>query len=243
MTPRAAALAVALALLAGGANAHDSWIVADGAQLSIATGNRYPQVELVAPPDAIARAGCVDGRGRALPFRAGGAAQACWAELREFDVELEDRLVEVYLREARPAESVRARWQALRARGLGWHERFRKFARAEIAGADATPDVLRALRSPAGLDLEIVPVGDEPLRAGKPSHFAVLARGEPVRGLAVELVAEKNPLGVWSRTGEDGRLQWTLPFAGRWLVRAVALEPDGASRWRSRFATFAFEAK
>ena len=63
-----------------------------------------------------------------------------------------------------------------------------------------------------------------------------------MRDLAVELVSDRSPLGVWSRTGAQGELEWTLPFAGRWLVRAIALEPDGAAAWRSRFATLAVEA-
>lgn len=238
-----AALAFALsALSAGGANAHDSWIVHDAAVLSLATGNRYPRAELAPPADSIALAACVNGGGRPLPFRAGTEARACWAELREFEIDLEPRLVDVYLKEARPPDAVRARWLELHADGTGWHERYRKFARIELGAAGASPDVLRAIRRPAGLDLEIVPVGDAPLKANAPARFAVLSRGEPVRGQAVELVSERSPVGVWSRTNSQGELQWTLPFAGRWLVRAIAIEPDGPSAWRSRFATLAFEA-
>lgn len=232
----------AIALLAGSALAHDSWIVDDGADLSIATGSRWPQVELVTPPDSIVNAGCSNARGDPLPFRAQPRAIACWAELREFDIELPPALVEVYMRDVRPPGAVRARWQALHADGVPWRERYRKFMRIENAPPGCAPDVLRAIRRPLGLDMEIVPVGDAPLRAGNAARFAVLSQGKPVPGLAVELVGARASTGVWSRSGDDGQVQWTLPFAGRWLVRAIALEADGDSAWRSRFVTLAFEA-
>ena len=233
---------LASALLAGAAHAHDSWIVPDGSVLSVATGNRYPRAELTVPPGGIEQAACHSASGGRASFARRAGPQGCWAELREYGIELDAALVPVYLREARPPETVRDRWQALHAEGIGWRERYRKFARIELAGPEVPTAVLRNLRRPAGLDLEIVPAGDSPLRVGQPGRFIVLSQGQPVPGQAVELVSERNPLGAWSKTDERGTVQWTLPFAGHWLVRTIAIGPDAASAWRSRFATLAFEA-
>ena len=234
--------ALSILLCAGAAQAHDSWIVAGASALTLATGDRYPRAEIVVPPRSIVRSACRDASGRPAPFAPVAGAVACWAELQAFEIELDAALVPVYLREARPPDPVRERWQALQAEGIGWRERYRKFARIERAGPGVPAAVLRNLRRPAGLDLEIVPAGEAPLRAGQPGRFIVLAQGQPVRGQAVELVSERSPLGVWSKTDEQGTVEWALPFAGHWLVRAIAIEPDGASAWRSRFATLAFEA-
>jgi len=234
---------LALALWAPAALAHDSWIVAGATgALSLATGDRYPRAELAVPRDSVVQAACRDPDGRTVPFERTAGALGCWAELREFAIDLEAALVPVYLREARPPAPVLERWAALHAEGIGWRERYRKFARIELAGPGVPPAILRSLRRPAGLALEIVPVGEAPLRARMAARFRVLSEGRPLPGQSVELVSENSPLGVWSKTDEEGTVQWPLPFKGRWLVRAIALEPDGPAAWRSRFATFAFEA-
>jgi len=149
-------------------------------------------------------------------------------------VALTPALVEVYFRDIRPDDAVRAAWAAQLQRGGTWRERYAKFARIERG------DV--ASSRPVGVALEIVTESDGPLRAGQDARFRVLSNGEPVAGLSVELVSERSALGVWSRSDAEGRMQWRLPFGGAWLVRAVRLQADG-ERWRSRFATLAFEAR
>ena len=136
-----------------------------------------------------------------------------------------------------------ARWQQLKAGGAGWQERYRKFVRIEISSPTATPAQLKALRQPEGLALEIVPVADATLRVGDEARFRVLSSHAPVAGLAVELLGDRSPVGLWSRTDANGEVRWTLPFGGNWLVRTIAIDPDGTDRWRSRFATFAFDAR
>jgi uncharacterized GH25 family protein len=229
-----AVLLAALALAATALHAHDSWFAREGDAITLVTGTRYPRAELVPPPESFAQSHCVD---------AGGGAKSCWAELREFNIVLDDRIVDVYLREVRPDDVLRARWQALHASGKQWVERYRKFARIEIATDRATPAQRLVLRQPARLDLEILPAGDATFASGAPARFVVLSQGAPVAGLPVELVSEKSPLGIWSRTDPRGEVTWPLPFPGGWLVRTILLEPDGDERWKSRFATFAFEAR
>jgi hypothetical protein len=226
------AVLAGIACAATALHAHDSWLVDDGGTVSIVTGMRFPRADLTPPEGSIARRQCI-----------GEGARSCWIELKEFDVTLADNIVDVYLREVRPDASIRARWQDLHARGQEWHERYRKFARIEIVSEGATPDQLDAIRRPALLDLEIVPVGSAPLRSGATAKFVVLAKGEPVKNQPVELVSDRIPLGVWGRTDEHGEVLWPLPFAANWLVRTILIEADGNEAWRSRFATFAFAAR
>ena len=226
--------AACLALAAASACAHDSWYARDaaGGDLTIVTGTRYPKVDLVVPPESIADSRCTSA----------GASRSCWAEFRDFDITLDDKLVDVYLREVNPPADIAARWRALRAHGVAWQERYRKFTRIEIAPPGESAQRLAALRRPSGAGLEIVAAPDSPLRAGAVARFDVMSHGRPVEGLAVELVSERSPLGIWRRSDERGEVRLPLPFGGAWLVRAVSIEADGAERWRSRFATFAFDA-
>lgn len=250
------AMLAGIALAATALHAHDSWIARDGAAFRFATGTRYPRAEFTPPPDSVAQAACRDDRAATLPFTMAASTQqglqmeapprpalGCWIELHEFDIVLEPPVVDIYLRELHPTDEVRTRWNALHAGGFAWHERYRKFARIEVSTPTTSAQELQAIRQPANLDLEIVPAGNSALRAGAPARFVVLSRGEPVGDLAVELVSERNPLGLWSRTDQKGQVSWPLPFSGGWLVRTIKIEPDGAERWKSRFATLSFDAR
>lgn len=266
MPPRVAStvLAAVLCLAAGTAQAHDTWF-SPGREsaLELATGNRYPVQEVGPPAASLARTGCADSAGGRMPLRpvreqplrldlapeADDAASfplACWAELQAAEIELEPRLVQVYLQEIRAPSATRAAWAQLQQRGLPWRERYRKFARIELAGDEpVTPQRRVAARRPAGMALEIVILGDQPVATGQPLAFQVLRDGRPLAGLAVELVSERSPFGVWRETDGDGVLRHRLPFAGRWLLRATDLRPAGgrATHWESRFVTLAMEAQ
>ena len=246
------------------AQAHDSWLAPAGpvsgsrVELRLSTGERYPLASSAPAPASLAQAACVGESGAiqrlrpgsmqatALALKAGrrgtGPA-ACWIELKTHEITLTPQLVEVYLREIQPPSAVLQAWAAQQEGGLAWHERYRKFARIELSRAGDAPEQLRAIRRPQGLDLEIVVLGDAPLRTGQPARFQVLSRGEPVAGLAVELVSERSSLGVWARSDDVGQVAHTLPFGGWWLLRATLLEPGPRpGEWQSRFVTLAFEA-
>jgi hypothetical protein len=252
-----ALLACCCGLGSGPAAAHDSWLVpaGHGGLLQFSTGNRYPLAQSAPPAASIETAACTDAAGRrhklrprevdgpALGLAAPSKLQgplACWATIAAHEIALEDDKVSLYLREIRPPQPLLDRWSALREAGRGWQERYRKFARIEISGADAEPAALRAVRAPAGLPLEIVVEGDQPLRVNGPAVFRVLSEGNPVAGLSVELVSERSPFGIWSRSDAQGRLRQLLPFGGRWILRATLLEPAGDG-WESRFVTLAFK--
>lgn len=261
MEARRRAVARAAAALAGlaafGAFAHDTWFapsrspVRGQVRVELSTGNRYPVQETSPGASSLVGAQCRTGAGRTLALRPVGAspkwldlrgnapdAVSCWAELRPFDIELDDRLVQVYFDEIRPPADVREAWKRMHAAGLAWRESYRKFARIELQPQRGVA------RRPVGLPLELVVLGDAPLRVGAPVDFQLLRDGRPLAGFPIELVSERSPIGVWRETDAEGRLRHVLPFAGQWLLRGteVRLADDG-ERWTSRFVTLVIEAR
>jgi len=257
--------AVALALAASAAAAHDTWLAPASAgartlQLELATGDRFPLAESAMPRTSIADARCLDAQGRRSALRIAEIAEratlfsspalqrggplACWVETRPHEVDLTDELVDVYFREIRPQPPLVQAWAALKAERVAWRERYSKLARIEIA---ASPDaaVPASLRTPTGRGLEILPLADTVLRIGAPVAFRMTLDGQPVPQQSVELVSDKSRFGLWHTTDERGEFRVTLPFNGRWLLRATHLvaPTDAKAPWESRFGTFLFEAR
>lgn len=244
--------------------AHDTWLnppMEEGGSLltlTLASGNRFPKQESTLAADGVMASGCFDGQGRSHELRARGVQQdalrlrvraerepvlSCWVQTRVFEVQIEPALVDVYLKEIQaPAPALQA-WQAQRVAGIAWQEAYAKNARIELAGSGAAAALLNAARKPLGRGLEIVPAEGHAPRTGADFVLQVLLDGRPLPGQAVELVSERNPLGVWRRSDAQGRLQYPIPFAGRWLLRATHLVPPagGDKRWRSQFATLAIQ--
>lgn len=249
--------AAALVLFIGGAaHAHDTWFapVAPAAEtsgpvaLELGTGTRFPLREFPQSAKSVARMGCTDGQGHAvalhvtaeqphwLTVQADAAPPlGCWAELHVVDIDLSPEIVQIYLRDIHASDAVRQAWEAQRARGITWHEHYRKSARIELGTAD------RAIREPVGLALEAVVVGDAPVRAGEPLVLRVLRSGQPLPGFWIEFVSERSPVGIWRQADAQGEVSLALPFAGRWLARGTLLWPD-KDEWRSDFVTLALSA-
>lgn len=258
---------LACALVSGSAQAHDTWFrplpQAGGGQalaFALGTGNRYPLHESAVGIEQLSASGCRrdDGaaaalqrlrdtpaalwlRARALPAR----IHSCWAQLQPFEIELPPDKVAVYLHEIQAPPVVHDAWAAMRERGVAWRERYTKHARIEHAprgrSAPAQP-------VPMAMDVLLQPAGDDTgapvsLALNRPLVFQVLRSGEPLAGLAVELRHERAPIGVWRRTDEQGRVEFTPPLAGRWLLRGtdLRLSEQERDRWESRFVTLAFE--
>lgn len=259
------AIACAVLFVAGKAQAHDSWFTPgrDGKSLELATGMRYPVQEFGPVAASVVQASCSDGVGPASALRAvqehaqwldlspgvdDGAPSpvSCWAELHAADIELAPRLVQVYLAEIRAPADIRNGWARLQERRLPWRESYRKFARIELASDSAVPpERLAAARRPVGMALEIVVLGSKLVVVGEPLAFQVLRDGRPLAGFPVELVSERNALGVWRETDAQGVLRHRLPFGGRWLLRGTDLRPSATrpDSWESRFVTLALEAR
>jgi hypothetical protein len=256
---RIAAVAFALSLTPS-SWAHDSWMspAPAGADIEIGTGNRFPVMDVNVGPANIVRSRCTDGE-RAVGLNAGevtarslrlvpqqGRPLACWIELGALEVVIDPAIVQVYFADIQASAATRQAWAAQQARGLSWRETYRKFARIELAAAsDASAQRRLQARQPAGLPLEIVVVGDQPLAARAPLQFQVLRDGAPVADFPVEFVSARSPLGIWRRTDAEGRLREALPFPGRWLLRGTDLQlaPGDADRWASLFVTLAIDLR
>lgn len=151
----------ALALLAGAASAHDSWLVPlpptdrGEAVLALGTGHRFPAHETAIPLPQLARTGCrspglrptplrwVADRPEALVLRASRpvpatVAQSCWVQLHPIPIQIDDATAELYLKEVNASPALRERWSALRARGVRWQETYTKHARIELPAAEAS---------------------------------------------------------------------------------------------------------
>lgn len=248
---------------AGAAWAHDTWFEPlptarpGEVRLALGTGNRFPRHEFTVGEASLREQGCRRAAAKAVPLRVTGeTVQAltlaarpggvgpvtCWAQQQPFEIEIPPATVEVYLKEVNASPDVRAAWAALQARGLPWRERYAKHARIEIAargqpGATAAP-------TPMAMDM-LLESGLHNLTAGDTVRVQVLRDGAPLAGLAVELQSDQSPIGFWKKTDAEGRVSFTVPVAGQWLLRGTELRlstttPD---TWDSRFVTLAFSVR
>lgn len=204
------------ALCCSGALAHDSWFErrADGS-LALGTGLQFPKQDTSIDPAYLAQQGC--------------DAAGCWAQTTTFELDLAADKIALYLDEVRPPQAVVDAWQSMRARGLPWHERYAKHARIVLdPGAAAVP---------SGMAMDVLFDGH-----GREKVFQVLRDGRPLPDFAVELRSDRSRFGIWRRTDADGRLRFTPPFAGQWLLRGVDLRVVD-DHFDSRFITLAFEVR
>jgi hypothetical protein len=251
-----------LAALCGAlpAVAHDTWFEPLGLQpglvlLNLGTGLRYPQQAFPIGPEQVPRSGChradaapvdlapVRVGSKALllrartPVDAAPSPMTCWAQLVPFDIELKPELIPVYLDEIAASDAVRAAWAGLAARGLPWRERYTKHARIELAGGTGT-----AAASPMDMDI-LLRSGLQVIHPGDALVFEVQRGGQPLPGLALELVDHQGGSGGWFHTDAQGCIGLKAPAAGRWLLRGTELRLSTAvaDQWDSRFVTLVFD--
>jgi hypothetical protein len=251
--------AVALAAAAHGALAHDTWFAplpADGrggVALALGTGNQFPLQESGIDIKHLVYSGCrheprsapialqrTADAPTALHVRARaerGLPLSCWAQTAAFEVELADEKIALYFKEIQAPAEVRAAWDAMRARGVKWKERYTKHARIELSpGPTAATPVNMAM------DVLLESPQHTP-RRGEPMQFRVLRNGEPLADFPVELRGDHSALGIWRKTDGEGRVRFAAPLPGRWVLRGTDLrvserDPD---LWESRFVTLAFQ--
>jgi hypothetical protein len=210
------AAALLLAAACSGALAHDSWFErrADGS-LALGTGQQFPKQETLIDPGYITQQGC--------------DAAGCWAQTTTFELDLAPDKIALYLDEVRPPQAVVDAWASMRTRGLPWHERYAKHARIVLDPAAAAV--------PSGMAMDVLLES-----RGREKVFQVLRDGRPLPAFAVELRNDRSRFGIWRRTDAEGRLRFTPPFAGQWLLRGVDLRVVG-DRFDSRFISLAFEVR
>ena len=258
----AASLLVLLGLAAAimPAQAHDSWlqpIPRRGAEglLLLGTGNRFPVYDVGIDARYLINSGCAsaDGRPQALEalrnlpdsllLRTAAAAESCWLQLTAFDVTVPPDRVPVYLDEVRPSPALLAAWAAMQARGKPWQERYTKHARIALPGPAGDIGAAAGQPAPLGMDMLLAEAADGPQLQLK---LQVLRDGQPLPALAVELINADHPQpGSWQTTDAAGRITWSRPPAGRWLLRAVDLRlaAEPPDTWDSRFVTLSFSLR
>lgn len=263
--PVALPMACASAALAWGllapARAHDTWFElreqpsATEQALALGTGNRFPVMEYPLGMEQLRHAGCRGDAGATLPLAhdadepqalrlrvarpIGGVALTCWTQTQAFEIELTPGLVTLYLKEIQAPPAVRDAWAAQRANGQRWTERYTKHARIELPD-----DAGRlTLATATGMQMDLLLLGaPRALQAGDTAEFQLLRDGRPLAGQALELLGDQSSIGLWRRTDARGRVRFTLPTAGRWLLRGTELRlaESGGVLWDSRFVTLAF---
>ena len=250
-------LGATMVTVALGAAAHDTWfealptLRAGEVRLALGTGDRFPVHEYALDARYLVRQGCHGAAGgpagrlrallntdTALWLRAPASAQACWAQLKPFEVTLAPDVVPVYLKEINAQADVRASWAALQARGLVWQETYTKHARINLGPVTAQS------REPSGMDVDMLMLAEPgPVRVREPLVVQVLRNGQPLAGFNVELRSELSPLGLWHQTDAQGRVTLQPPLPGRWVLRGtdLALSTSRPDEWESRFITLAFQ--
>lgn len=262
---RPAALAIALALTATTAAAHDFWIAPSsfrpdaGSALSLRLrvgddrdGDPVPRnpklIErfLLAGPDGEQ---AVDGPPGADPagyVRLGGPGLylvGYQSGRSRHDLSAE-QFEQVLAEEGLEHVSVLRRSRGDSARRST--EVFSRSAKALLAvGGEAGAGFGRLL----GLPLELVPEANPyQLEAGGELALRLLFRGQPLEGALVEAFRlPERQVRLAARSGADGRVRLRMPGGGgRWLVKAVHMvpaPPETAVDWESFWASLTFELR
>lgn len=254
--------AMAIALGAATAAAHDTWLlpktfavpVHGTIELGLTSGMGFPKDDHAVEADRLAAASCkVDGETVELQkFKAEHALQlsvhvmyggvaACAVETKPRTLELKPDEVEHYFAEADIADSVRRAWQAAPA-PKRWRESYVKHAKAFVRVGDPEPGQVGW--APLGSDLELSPESDPTtLAAGQEIGFRLMRRGAPYGGPVVSAVSEGGGKPLRSTADAEGRVTFRFPTAGRWLLRAVDVQPAEKPDldWQSHFATLTLE--
>lgn len=258
--PLRGAAALALAAMAGAALAHDSWFEPlpdterGEAVFALGTGNQFPVMDTPLRVGGVKAAGCGDTAGRAVPLRwmadqptrlllrttrplPANTALSCLARLAPAEVTIDKpEIVELYLKEIQASDAIRAQWSLWRAKGVTWQETYRKLARVMTSGNLSSGDTSQ------GLDVR-VENEQAVLRVGDKLRVQVLRNGQPLAGQPLELRNNLSPIGIWRHSDAQGRIEFPLPLAARWLLRGVDLRPASQppERWESDFLSVAFE--
>lgn len=102
------------------------------------------------------------------------------------------------------------------------------------------------LSKPVGLTLEIVPDKNPArVKAGELMKSTIYYRGKPVKGATIGLIDLKGDQGLVDieRSGSTGRVGFTRPEQGQWMLHAVwaaPLEGDSRANYDTVFSSLSF---
>lgn len=123
-------------------------------------------------------------------------------------------------------------------------ERFFRFAKSIVKTADAPAKSNVAIDKPFGWRYELIPESDP--MANAPLTVRVLFEGKPLANALVVAIQRDDPAATKqkARTDAHGRVTFTLPKGGVWMVkslRMVAAPADAGVDWESLWASITFE--
>lgn len=248
----------------GASFAHDTWVTPSAYEtatdqpvtFALTSGMKFPALETGPKVERIARAGFRSARekgdlkdlagdkealrGRSTFAQAG--IVTVWLEAKPKDLELTDDQVIEYLDEIHAPASIREAWSK-REKGAKWTESYVKCAKTVVLVGDGGGD--ESWSEPVGAPLEMVPLSNPvTVKAGQEFSVQLVQDGKPVPQASIALVPDGEKAHLFQVTDAEGRASFTLPSQGQYLLTCVLLEPTSkASIWKSRFATFTFQAK
>lgn len=266
--PRTFAMWLVLLASAGGAQAHDYWLVPetftpkDGANVPVRmyvgealkpeqevgySAKKTAVLQLITATKTVKNfPDLKDGSKPAFAFKMEGKGTAVFRVDRDWSsITLKADKFTGYLKEEGLEEIVKARAAAGEADADG-KERYRRCLKT-IVHSGGLPDDTPT--KPVGQVFEIVPVKNPfALKPGDELPVTVLFEQKPLAGVR---------LTAWHRTGDilttvtattdkDGKAAFKLPKAGMWVVRAVHMrrvtdkKPDPAADWESFWASVTF---
>lgn len=253
-------------LAASTASAHDTWLLSRTAAASnagwtfdLTSGMAFPELDSAIAADRVAVAqyrlandlqdiapGISSGHSLVFQTRAGTSGPGtAWVSLKPRQLELERSKIGEYLDEIGASAALRA--TVKQQQDKRWREVYTKHAKTFTASKDANQTAKdRSWSQPTQQALEIVPdVNPLQLKAGDALKAHVLKHGRPFPGFVVGIVGAKNTSISFQTTDADGRVSFTIPGTGRWLLRGTDLrastKPD--IEWESDFTTLTFDVR
>jgi uncharacterized GH25 family protein len=247
-------------------HAHDTWLLPktfrlkpeQRTTLSLTSGMGFPNNDHAIKPDRIEQAFVLlagektsltklQTTPKALEITVGApnvGVATVFLDLKPRALTLTPAKVREYLEEIGAADSLKAVWKNARETSstqMQWRETYRKHAKTYIAvGADRFVRPDSSWKTPAGMILEIVPEAHPCLlRAKDTLPVRVLLNGKPLVDFPLGIEREGDKEHVLHRTDFEGRTNFPLPKAGRYLIHGTFLTPSTTSEmdWYSDFTT------
>ena len=258
----AGSVLVCLALSASAA-AHDTWLVADGANhdrhatansahrelaLLLTTGSEFPAFGTSTKPERLMRATLIS-NDASVPLLMGKTNEATLGlrgltvansvvmavvQLKPTVIELTPDVVAPYLKELGGSLSISRRYQALGH----WRESYSKNAKMWIrVGTDAAP---ASMLKPMNLPYELVPSSDPTwLKAGDKLEMCAFANGMPTAKVYLGMVAgDGSKTMQWSNA--KGCASFKLRGGSGFLMHGILITESQQPKldWESHFASF-----
>ncbi|MCS6807692.1 MAG: DUF4198 domain-containing protein [Bacteroidota bacterium] len=254
-----------------GASAHDTWLLPmkfrvkpeERVTLSLTSGMAFPANEYAIQPERVARASMTLSDEKTIlsqyvqtqrslelsvmPPHVGVATISI--EIYPRTITLQPNSVRAYLKEIGGPDSLQAVWRNVTASDITkrWRERYTKYAKTFLfVGVESLYCRDSSWKTPCGMMLEILPeTHPGKLRAGMVLPVRVVFQGQPLVHFPIGCLNEGERHGRLVRTDAEGRAQFCLRRAGRYLLRGTLLQKAQSSDidWESYFTTLTVQVR